>query len=84
MDEEQVGGLVAALLQDPTRMRHVESFRDPDLNYLTCRAGLEANYVAYCLRVFGRSVVIESLRRTEPGWSPRIFWGICRNVERQQ
>src|SRR3990167_3064820 len=78
---EQIGTVVAVLVKDhPVYQRVV--FSHQDIDFLTRRNRLPSVFVARCLRIFGEAVVLESLRRTEPGWSEAVVFGVCRNVER--
>ena len=80
---QAIGDIVNALVEPaPTPVLLVE-FSHPDITYLTRRYELEPHFIGRMLGWFVESVVLEALRRFEKGWAPRVFVGICRNVEKR-
>lgn len=82
-EPQAIGQVIAALLRDRPVRQQVDWFISSDMNYLTCRNRLRPMFVGRCLRIFGEAVVLESLRRVEPGWCEDYVFGVMRNVERQ-
>jgi len=66
----------------PRRLR--VRFSNPDISYLTSSLELDPTFIGRMIRTFGEVVVLESLRRFRRGMSEGVFFGICRNVERDE
>jgi hypothetical protein len=88
MEDVEVGKVVQTLLGTYPRTRPVDvKFQNLDINYLQRKTGLEHQFVARMLRIFGEAVVLESLRRFAngyqyaPGREEAVFVGIARAVE---
>lgn len=57
--------------------------KNPDVQYLAAKSGLQPAFVRRMLGWFGDAVVLEALRRFSKDWAEPVFVGICRKVERE-
>lgn len=80
MEEIELGTVITHLLNEPHNQQVDKKFSNPDINYLLAKTGLDHKTVGRAIRIFGEAAVVESLRRHQPDWTQRYWWGVCKRV----